>query len=530
MREKGKMWIAKCVVVIFLMVILVRLLAGSQSVWSVLPAVLCFGVLCSGYRWGISGGALGGILCGLAEWIYCGEAVALGLLCVMGVLAGCFRKLGRMGSVLAFLCGAAGLGVWYAQEYVLKLLPDLLTATTLFMLLPVDAMLFLPEKMERKQDTQGSWEKLQRQRLQETAQTYGKLAQTCDAFREKDGEECADGWKSRFLESRETVSLQFREMEKTLKEMAAQLDQSADVTDVYEKSIREGLHRRRLQCKRLLVLEDGDRREAYVTVSSGRAGCVTAKEVSESVGKSMDRRLRPAEGGRTIVGKEPCTLRLVEDTRFRLLTGMARQCKGEEDVSGDNFSCHELSDGQIMLCLSDGMGSGSQAFLESQMATELLEELLDAGFSVERAIYMVNALLLVQEEQNPTTMDLALVDLHTGRARFYKQGAVGTFIRRGNQVLQVEPGALPMGIDCEAAPACARVQLLEGDMIVMITDGILDDLPGEDKEAVLCDYLSRTKKNNARELAEDILQMACACQEGGARDDMTVMVAGFWKK
>ena len=526
MKETRRVWIAKAVVVIFLLGILVRLLVDGASVWSVVPAVFYFGVICCGYRWGISGGAVSGILCGMAEWIRSGSSSALGLLCVMGVLAGFFRKLGRGGAALSFLCGAIGMGLWYAQGYLLSCLPDLLTATAMFALFPIDGMLRPAEKAVGP----GNWEEMQRQRLEETAHTYGKLAQTCDAFHEKTQEDCTDGWKCRFLESREAVSLQFREMEKTLKEMAAQLDQAVDVTALYEKSIRDGLRHRRLQCKRLLILEDGDRREAYVTVCSGRSGCVTAREISESVGRIMDRRLRPADGGRTVVGKEPCTLRLVEDTRFRLLSGMARQCKEEEDLSGDNFSCHELPDGRTMLCLSDGMGSGSQAFWESQIVTELLEELLDAGFSVERAIYMVNALLLVQEEQNPATLDLALVDLYTGRARFYKQGAVGTFIRRGDQVLQVEPGALPMGIDCEAAPACARVQLQEGDMIVMITDGILDALPGDDKEAVLCEYLSHTKKNNARELAEDVLQMARACQEGGARDDMTVMVAGFWKK
>ena len=527
MKEKGKLWIAKTIVVFFLLGVLVRLMAGSESVWSVVPALLYFCVICGGYGWDVGGGAVGGILCGLAEWIRSGESAALGLLCVMGVLAGAFRKLGRWGSMTAYLCGAVGLGLWYAKGYLQPLLPDLLTAMAMFLLLPIDAMLHPSDKEE----TQGNWEEMQRHRLEEAAHTYGKLAQTCDAFHEKDhAEEGTDGWKSRFLESREAVSLQFREMEKTLKEMAAQLDQAADVTSVYEKSIRDSLRRHRLHCKRLLVLEDGEQREAYVTVCSRRSGCVTAREVGEFVGKTINRRLRPAEGGRTIVGKEPCTLRLVEDTRYRLLSGMARQCKEDEELSGDNFSCHELPDGRIMLCLSDGMGSGSQAFLESQMVTELLEELLDAGFSVDRAVYMVNALLLVQEEQNPVTMDLALVDLHTGRARFYKQGAVGTFIRRGDQVLQVEPGALPMGIDCEAAPACSRVQLQEGDMIVMLTDGVLDALPGEDKEAALCEYLSHSKKNNARELAEDVLQMARACGEGGIRDDMTVLAAGFWKK
>ena len=65
---------------------------------------------------------------------------------------------------------------------------------------------------------------------------------------------------------------------------------------------------------------------------------------------------------------------------------------------------------------------------------------------------------------------------------------------------------------------------------VTVVDGVLDALPGEDKESLLCEYLSHTTKNNARELAEDVLQMARGCQNGGARDDMTVLVAGFWKK
>lgn len=66
-------------------------------------------------------------------------------------------------------------------------------------------------------------------------------------------------------------------------------------------------------------------------------------------------------------------------------------------------------------------------------------------------------------------------------------------------------------------------------MIVMVTDGILDALEGEDKEAVLCEYLAGTTKNNARELAEELLQMACGGRNG-VRDDMTVLTAGFWKR
>ena len=67
-------------------------------------------------------------------------------------------------------------------------------------------------------------------------------------------------------------------------------------------------------------------------------------------------------------------------------------------------------------------------------------------------------------------------------------------------------------------------------MIVMVTDGILDALEGEDKEAVFCEYLAGTTKNNARELADEILQMARETQTDGALDDRTVLTAGIWKK
>ncbi len=541
MKEKGKLWIAKATVIVFLLVMLGRLMSGSAAAWSAVRAMFYFCVIFSGYRWGIAGGAVGGCLCGLAEVLRVGELAGLGLMCVMGVLAGCFRRLGKGGSVLAFLCGAFGLGFVYAETYFLVVIPELLVAGTLFLLLPVDAMAVRPDK----ETAAGGLEGLQRQRLEETAESYGKLARSMGAipqtvgdnidaeWDEVSGREAENDvvWKDRFFESREAVSLQFREMERTLKEMAAQLDQAVDMTPMFEKQIRNNLRRHRLQLKQLLVVEgEGARQEAYVTVCSGGTGCITAREVSDSVGKTLERSLRPADGGRTVVGKEPCTIRLVEETKFRLLSGLAKECKDTEDLSGDNFSCHELPDGRTMLCLSDGMGSGRQAFLESQLVTELLEELLDTGFTAERAIYMVNALLLIREEQAPATLDLALVDLYTGQACFFKQGAVGTFIRRGHQVIQIRPGALPIGIECDAAPAFAQAQLEDGDMVVMLTDGVLDAMEGEDKEADFCEYLSHTTKTNARELADEVLALALKGQGGSARDDMTVLTAGIWKK
>lgn len=41
----------------------------------------------------------------------------------------------------------------------------------------------------------------------------------------------------------------------------------------------------------------------------------------------------------------------------------------------------QLDDGMYHVCVSDGMGSGKQAQAESTLVVDLLEKLLEAGFS-----------------------------------------------------------------------------------------------------------------------------------------------------
>ncbi len=606
MERKRNLWLARTTVILFLGITLIQMITGDESVWSAMQAAMYYGVLFFGYRFGAGSGGLAGAACGIAETLRQDNMAPLGMFCLMGVLAGVFRRLGRGGAAAAYLCGACGIGALYAGPYLAESLPELLTAAAVFFLTPESLL-----KSTKQQIGPGGWEEMQKHRLEEAADSYGKLSRSlmnlkpgvrppdgrqtaaaveraaamvcggcrqccigkqeegaeldfdtlCTRFREKGALEPEDmpedfqkacsrqgmyleavadclgsvgyeeGWRSRFFESREAASLQFREMERTLKEMAAQLDEAADVTGEYEEGVRRALRKRRLKLEQLLVLEEEEgRQEMYVTVRSEHGGCVTVKELGESMGKVLSRPLRPAENGRSVVGKESCTIHLMEETPFRMLSGVARVCKEDEELSGDNFSCRSLPGGQMMLCLSDGCGSGRQAFLESQLVMELLEELLDAGFSPERAIYMLNALLLVrEEEQTAATLDLALINLYTGQAHFYKQGAVSTFIRRRDQVLQIEPGSLPMGLDCGAAPLSEEVRLEDGDMVIMVTDGVLDALQGDDKEGILCRFLERTTLQNARELAEAVLRAGWS-EDMAAKDDMTVLTAGLWKK
>ena len=79
--------------------------------------------------------------------------------------------------------------------------------------------------------------------------------------------------------------------------------------------------------------------------------------------------------------------------------GVAKIGKGCEQISGDTFLMTALPGGKEGVVLSDGMGSGEEAFRESAMVVEMMEELLTAGFPMEMAIQMLNTALVMGREE-----------------------------------------------------------------------------------------------------------------------------------
>ncbi len=56
-----------------------------------------------------------------------------------------------------------------------------------------------------------------------------------------------------------------------------------------------------------------------------------------------------------------------------MVYGAARAIKTGESVSGDNYSFSQIMPGQVIMSLSDGMGSGEIAEEESRQVIELTE-------------------------------------------------------------------------------------------------------------------------------------------------------------
>ena len=90
--------------------------------------------------------------------------------------------------------------------------------------------------------------------------------------------------------------------------------------------------------------------------------------------------------------------------------------------------------------------------------------------------------------------------------------------------------SLPAGIfqQTDLDKTCRK--LYDGDMVIMVTDGVLDVLPTEHQENVMKDIILEHETNNPKELADYILNRVLQYKNGRFCDDMTILVMGIWKR
>lgn len=339
-------------------------------------------------------------------------------------------------------------------------------------------------------------------------------------------------WYNRLLENRQVIAEQLDAMAYIMQDCARE-EQVLDAQEKYALSeIRYRAKEQGIVIEDMHLIETvAGRKKLEVTLKSRMGGCVAVKSFLTASGRVLGCRLRAAADARTFIAKEPAAFTFYEDTHFRSVQGIARQKKDDAQISGDNFSFLELESGAMVLGLSDGMGSGSTACKESEMVLDLVERFLEAGFSVETAIRMMNSAMVMKGENDLySTVDLCKLDLYNGTANFYKIGAATTFIKRGDNVECITSANLPVGAKAQIEIEAEEVQLQNGDFVVMMTDGVLEYLHVPKPEQTMREIIESIQTNNPGILAKRIVERVMLFTGGKVQDDMTVLAACIWEK
>ncbi len=188
---------------------------------------------------------------------------------------------------------------------------------------------------------------------------------------------------------------------------------------------------------------------------------------------------------------------------------------------GDAFENFTDSNGRSVIVLSDGMGKGGFAHIDSMLASSVMKKLLSSGFSAGSAIKVVNSALMVKSaDESFATIDMAAIDLFSGKTVFYKAGATCSFIRKKEKCGRVELSSLPVGILREADFASTGIKLGAGDIIVMVSDGVT-----QGNCRWINDRIENFDSGTANDLARLIASEASSHQYGSHEDDITVLVS-----
>ena len=338
----------------------------------------------------------------------------------------------------------------------------------------------------------------------------------------------------------------YRRLTENRRVIAAQLDAMAELMEGWCRAEKCIDKKRRLRLSRVYVYtkEAGIQVEnAHIYENVRQQICIKADvctkadggiEISryvQSVSRAMGMKLRQAQGTVSIISDERTSIVLYEENQFYALSGVATKKKTGSQANGDSCSMLQLDDGMYHVCVSDGMGSGKQAQAESTLVVDLLEKLLEAGFSRESALKLMNSAMVISAgEESYSTVDFATIDMYTGELELAKTGAAPSFIKSGKQVSVIENESLPAGVDVWQEGKHSKNTLQSGDFLVMVTDGVLEYLHVPKPEETMREMILSIKTNNPGILAKKIMDRVMLFTGGRAQDDMTVLAACIWKK
>ena len=200
-----------------------------------------------------------------------------------------------------------------------------------------------------------------------------------------------------------------------------------------------------------------------VTMKGEERSILTVEEAGDFLSVLLEKQFLPEQNGLFFLSGEYETVLFEEAASYDILTGVAKATRENETVSGDTCAVIERGNGGRILALSDGMGSGEKALADSERVIDLLEKFMEAGFSKERAVEMINGVLLAREEEgNMSTLDICDINLYTAQCELMKIGSSYTYIKRGQQVEQLEADTLPLGIFHKYELDCPKRQLRMG--------------------------------------------------------------------
>lgn len=396
----------------------------------------------------------------------------------------------------------------------------------------------MPQKVMCEEAQDSFLLQYEKKKMQECANTLQNLA-SAFLIEEKEEDEEKERQnlflRRRLQESRVLAADHLKEMATMMQKAAQEKIQIVRFSPKQIKQMIKALQPEGLILEDFYILEkENGRKEVIIRIYQNnfqrKNQFYSTEEIASFLSVLLNLRLVPSLKTPFFITDEPQNFCFEEDTKYMVLTGYAKSVKEGEKISGDNYSFFETEEKKFYGVLSDGMGSGERASVESEAVLEMAERYLDGGFSTGLTAKMINDFILAGGEgKNMSTLDICSIDLYTGESEFLKVGAAYGLLKRDGYVEKIPSISLPLGLFYDLEMNRYQKKLLDGDYIFLFSDGILESFSGEEGEEFFKEIIAEIPYRRPSEMAGHIMKHAIAASRGRIRDDMTVLVMGIWE-
>ena len=335
--------------------------------------------------------------------------------------------------------------------------------------------------------------------------------------------------KNRYLDQNKVFVEQIEALGRIIEDINLNIYKDPTFNSELEKILEEEIRDKRYDLKDLLFVQlEGDCIEVYMEFYSLNSYERTEKIidiVSKTLGYELENNLSYGSLEKTN------SLKLIKANRYNSITKISKATSDKDNISGDNFTFGRV-DNIKYIGLSDGMGTGDKANFESRAAIELLERMLELGSSKEMTLRSINSILRAKsEEEIFTTLDIGLVDLYTGKLELVKSGAAPTFIKRKDHCIIINSESLPIGIFNDVEFKVYEQNLQDGDLVIMMSDGVLDaNKKTSNPQRWMQELIASIDSLNPQILSDEIFNSARLANRNTIDDDMTLLVTKVWKE
>lgn len=204
---------------------------------------------------------------------------------------------------------------------------------------------------------------------------------------------------------------------------------------------------------------------------------------------------------------------------YKVIYDHASLSSGNCQISGDNIMFKTITETNFICALSDGMGSGYQAYKLSQETLKMVDLITNCNMSFDASLQILNDFFKAKDASDSyATLDLMEINLTNGLLNLYKLGSSTTYISRGDKIIPIYNNNLPFGINDLITKE--QFTISNDDLIILVSDGISDYID----ESKLISFIETIKNESPHKIVFEILQKIYYENGKVINDDMSCIV------